>query len=798
MIPNKKPRVLKTLGTGVGAEFGISRGDEAHIMVILRDTLYSDKVLAVIREYSTNAWDEHRESGRKDMPIKITLPTPEDPTFSVRDYGRGLSEDDVLKVYSQYGASTKRESDNSVGFLGIGSKSAFAYSDSFTITSFFNGEKSMYVAVLTKDEKGRIDLLQRIPTKEQTGVLIQIAVRQEDIWEFKQKAQKFFMYFQPRPDINTQIPKLPTVQANLKNGVIYDLPKSYGTGDGWIAIMGCVSYHIDLKQLTAAKVIEGDEGSDEDDEDGKGTKKQIVLDEEDKLPAYVRNISGALYFDIGEVTINASREELKYSDDTKKLLKTKIFSVVDEYVQNTLDGIKNGGFSRWEQRVQAQVLHDLELPVSKECKELLVSHIDLEGAEFLKKMPKSLEIFSDQLGKRFARRIEIDASTRFILKDDTRNINGFSLNGYDYLVRKVGKKNSDTWDIVVKDLEEFIGFMDLKGVPVISLSTVPWTERHRYTGKQINPKHHQKVFKLKGGFHERSVRSNNWESIKHVPTPEDVFVVMAYFETDVVDRTFDLYRLYKLDEEMAEEFGGKMPPIIGYKSTEKKKVEPKDCIGKYYPEWRKEFAKSLLNPKTMKMLQFWGWGRLHDELQRLAYNKRLDGSGYKLLMKELGSKHPVTRMARNYFRALQFFKKDKHYQAIDQIEHMYELVKEGIEPLEADRDLAAVQKQYPLMTIEDFELAKLWGKDAPQWVQYIKTMDQHAAKIEEANAGTAVHDDQRVDHGDPPGEAPRGAEGGTPVQRLDEGACGTGLGECAQPPDGGQELGGVGQGQVHV
>ena len=46
----------------VSAEFGISKGDEAHLMQILRDTLYSDKVLAVLREYSSNAWDAHAAS----------------------------------------------------------------------------------------------------------------------------------------------------------------------------------------------------------------------------------------------------------------------------------------------------------------------------------------------------------------------------------------------------------------------------------------------------------------------------------------------------------------------------------------------------------------------------------------------------------------------------------------------------------------------------------------------------------------------------------------------------------------
>ena len=45
----------------------------AHLMSVLTD-LYSDKPLAVIREYSTNALDAHRAAGNT-APIEVTLPS---------------------------------------------------------------------------------------------------------------------------------------------------------------------------------------------------------------------------------------------------------------------------------------------------------------------------------------------------------------------------------------------------------------------------------------------------------------------------------------------------------------------------------------------------------------------------------------------------------------------------------------------------------------------------------------------------------------------------------------------------
>ena len=91
-----------------------------------------------------------------------------DPTLFIRDFGPGLSRNDVFSVFTQYGASTKRNDDNSVGMLGIGSKSGFSYADSFTITSWNGGTKSIYVAVLDETDKGIINLMHEEPCGDET------------------------------------------------------------------------------------------------------------------------------------------------------------------------------------------------------------------------------------------------------------------------------------------------------------------------------------------------------------------------------------------------------------------------------------------------------------------------------------------------------------------------------------------------------------------------------------------------------------------------------------------------------
>ena len=59
---------------------------------ILSDGLYANKIEAVIRELSTNAYDSHVDAGHPDKPFLVHLPNRFKPVFYIRDYGTGLWE----------------------------------------------------------------------------------------------------------------------------------------------------------------------------------------------------------------------------------------------------------------------------------------------------------------------------------------------------------------------------------------------------------------------------------------------------------------------------------------------------------------------------------------------------------------------------------------------------------------------------------------------------------------------------------------------------------------------------------
>ena len=92
---------------------------------LMIDGIYTNKLHSVIRELATNARDSIIEAGKGKLIIRVN--TLENSTrISIKDTGLGLSEEDAKKYLCNLNASSKRTSNQAVGCLGIGSKSAFS------------------------------------------------------------------------------------------------------------------------------------------------------------------------------------------------------------------------------------------------------------------------------------------------------------------------------------------------------------------------------------------------------------------------------------------------------------------------------------------------------------------------------------------------------------------------------------------------------------------------------------------------------------------------------------------------
>lgn len=325
--------------------FGIKNEGLAHIFNVLRNQLYSDKILAVLREYSCNAVDAHTEAGHPEKPIHVSLPTSLSPSLKIRDFGLGLTDQDIQEIYAFYGESTKRNSNSLIGQLGLGSKSAFAYGDNFVINSYSNGTLSTYNAFIDESQVGQIAKLASKPTSEPNGVEIVIPVRSGDISEFERKAKSLFNYFKVKPTI---------VGAKID----FEERDTELSGNGWrfikgrgeaTAVMGNIGYRIDANALKF----------NTDDSNEKFSKKLT----EHHYFGVLNAMHLELDLNIGDVDIAASRESLQYTDRTIKNIKNALEKVRVEMLQQVTDTCNNSD-SEYKARVIIGDLRSQSSPYS--------------------------------------------------------------------------------------------------------------------------------------------------------------------------------------------------------------------------------------------------------------------------------------------------------------------------------------------------------------------------------------------------------------------------------------------------
>jgi len=164
----------------------------AHLMSVLTD-LYSDPEAAVIREYSVNARDSHTEAGQT-RPIEVQTPGTFSQDFIVRDFGIGLSVDEITEIYSKYGASTKRGTDEQTGMLGLGCKSALTYAPTFTVTAVKHGVKVTVLVAKNAQGIGVMEVVDTVSTDEHNGVEIRIPTKHGN--NLAEKANDFFRFWE--------------------------------------------------------------------------------------------------------------------------------------------------------------------------------------------------------------------------------------------------------------------------------------------------------------------------------------------------------------------------------------------------------------------------------------------------------------------------------------------------------------------------------------------------------------------------------------------------------------------------
>lgn len=337
MIQNTTYNSLNSAGIKSAVSFGIKDTGLAHIFNVLRNQLYTDKIGAVVREYAANAYDANVEAGKPNTGIVITMPSRLTKVFKIRDFGRGLSEQDIQDIYCFYGESTKRQSNAFIGQLGLGSKSAFAYGDNFVINSFTDGKVRSYNAFIDPSGIGQIALLSSQDTTEENGVEIVIPVKGEDANYFTDAVKRYLRFFKVRPTI--------IGMEQAQQDAIFAEPIT--KGNGWafydnnqqnspMAVMGNIAYPIDRHSI-----------------------KLVSASDTDSQINYLLHSSIVIDFGIGDLDVAASREGLQYTDRTIEAIKAKAQDIIKTLVSDIQKQVTQNANSEFAAKKLLSSMDDL-------------------------------------------------------------------------------------------------------------------------------------------------------------------------------------------------------------------------------------------------------------------------------------------------------------------------------------------------------------------------------------------------------------------------------------------------------
>ena len=315
IIKNKIDNEPVLSNVGEVGEFRIRNSAKA--FSILSSGLYANKVRAIIREYSCNAVDSHVEAGRADTPFDVHLPNSLEPWFAVRDYGVGLDEQQVRNIFTTYFESTKTATDELIGGLGLGSKSAFSYTDNFTIVAVKAGIKRVFTAFINDQGVPSIAPMGEEASNEPNGVEIRFAV--EDSYDFRKfynEAQHVYKHFKLRPIVSGGIGEFTFIDPEYSDvdiiSGVHANDRGYGNS---YAIMGNIEYPLDIP----GNMDLGDVG-------------------------HLLRCGLTIEFAIGELDIQASREGLSYIPETVAAVKAKLEAlnaVLADRVAEEVASIKN-------------------------------------------------------------------------------------------------------------------------------------------------------------------------------------------------------------------------------------------------------------------------------------------------------------------------------------------------------------------------------------------------------------------------------------------------------------------------
>lgn len=708
-------RTLQSSGALSQSSFGFSTDavDQAFLASLLRNKLYSNKVLAVLREYSTNAVDAHIEAGIPERPIRVHMPTTLDSAFSVRDYGFGLSEHDIFNTYAKYTRSTKRGSNAQLGAFGLGCKAGFAYADQFSIISRHEGVKSIYAAALDESDIGVIIKQWEGPTDEPSGIEIKIPVNPKDIDQFYRNARGLYTCFDVLPEFNIKnfVKPLPQGKVHWSRHMFeHSLSR-------WFVIMGGVPYALDITELA-----------------------NYIDEEQTDLIEALKNNYGFVRVGIGDVDIIPSREGLEFNKRTVEGVVACLHEGLEEYYEAYRKEVGAiSGSELWS--YVREKAHRSSLPTPKEYKKYLRQNISFcipigkdDKGNPIYKTPTSFSLHSWNYGS--TNNIDhLDVNTllvkgrKFFFDDKPANRSYKYYTDYyntKFLIRALGEKT--TREEAIAEFNAWLAEQELSPLSPENLSTLEYNPPppKMSVSATSRAKYSKNLFRWKGTGSQCG--SENWillnEEEEAQGIPEGAPYVFLHrfhpfrLENVLVRENPPLTRLTRVshisdsnfdrDKEFLAAFNEKLPTIYGVKETVKAPADPSLHAGVFYPVWRKEhFLKLLADDTTQEALLTASAFRLANQCEI-----KLDR-----ITNTLGKHHRMLVFLRSLMTAQEIVT-SLTWEQHRQLKAMEAVAEElDMKPLEG---LDEIYKRWPLLEKFQNEWVSALNECDPAFIDYLK------------------------------------------------------------------------------
>lgn len=318
---------IETIGVSNTHEGGMKSSSLAKFIDLITVQAYSNPKGSIIRELTSNCFDAHikwqkRERERLEdptfeynQPVILKYSEEEGQGFiSFIDRGTGLSPVDMKEIYIDIGTSDKEQSDDFIGCYGVGSKSFLSYTPSVDLVTRVDGVE--YTYLVYKNNRGLLeyDCVLTKDTQEHNGTEVKLCIgqkefiklgycttkepngygyRTKDFPAFREELLKQLYYFD----------NVYTVGFDLDNDYqIYEadyfkIRNGVNPFKEMHLILGKVAYPIEWEAIGMERL---------------------------EIPVGIK-------FNIGELFITISRENIRYSDEDKNhLVVDRIHQAIEE------------------------------------------------------------------------------------------------------------------------------------------------------------------------------------------------------------------------------------------------------------------------------------------------------------------------------------------------------------------------------------------------------------------------------------------------------------------------------------